>query len=266
MNRLEGRTALVTGGSRGIGAATAKRLAKEGAHVVVADLLDELGRRTAGEIVATGGHAVFQKMDVTKAGDWQTACETARKQFGGLDILVNNAGIVLSRTIAETSLDDWRRLQSINIEGVLLGTQACTPLLKEAGAKWPGGAAIVNLSSIAGKVGSPRFPLYSATKAAVCLFTKSTALEFGHNKLPIRVNSIHPGVIDTDMGVEVVQMVMEKYAKDDAAARAMLAAQHPMGRLGRPEEIASAIAFLCSDDASFMTGSELIVDGGYTAQ
>jgi NAD(P)-dependent dehydrogenase (short-subunit alcohol dehydrogenase family) len=149
---------------------------------------------------------------------------------------------------------------------VLLGTQACTPLLREGGTKWPGGAAIVNLSSVAGKVGSLRFPLYGASKAAVCLFTKSTCLEFGQRKYPIRVNSIHPGVIETDMGIEVVQMVMERRAVDDARARAILAAQHPIGRLGKPEDIAAGIAFLCSDDASFITGSELVVDGGYTAQ
>jgi NAD(P)-dependent dehydrogenase (short-subunit alcohol dehydrogenase family) len=266
MGRLDGRTALVSGASRGIGAATAKRLAQEGARLIVGDVLEELGRRTAGEIVAAGGQAVFVKLDVTRPAEWAHACETARKQFGGLDILVNNAGVVLARTIEETAIDEWRRLQAVNIEGVLLGTQACTPLLREGGAKWPGGAAIVNLSSIAGKVGSMRFPLYSASKGAVCLFTKSTCLEFGHKKYPIRVNSIHPGVIDTDMGAEVVHLVMERFAKDEAAARAILAGQHPLGRLGRPEEVAAGIAFLCSDDASFMTGSELVVDGGFTAQ
>jgi len=266
MGRLDKRSALVTGASRGIGAATAKRLAQEGARVIVGDVLEEPGRRTAGQIVAAGGQAVFVKMDVTRAADWTLACDTARRQFGGLDILVNNAGVLLARTMEETSLDEWRRLQGVNIEGVLLGTQACTPLLREGGTKWPGGAAIVNVSSTAGKVGSLRFPLYGATKAAVCMLTKSTCLEFGHKKYPIRVNSIHPGVIDTDMGAEVVHLVMERFAKDEPAARAMLAAQHPLGRVGRPEEVAAGIVFLCSDDASFMTGSELVVDGGYTAQ
>lgn len=266
MGRFDGRTALVTGASRGIGAATVKRLGREGARVIVGDVREELGRRTAGEIVAAGGQAVFLKMDVTLEADWSAACDTARTRFGGLDILVNNAGVVLARSIEETSIAEWRHMQSINIEGVMLGTRLCAPLLKEGGKRWPGGAAIVNLSSIAGITGSLRFPAYGATKAAVCLWTKSTCLEFGHKRYPIRVNSIHPGVIDTDMGQEVVHLVMERFAKDEAGARAMLASQHPIGRLGKPEEIAAGICFLCSDDASFMTGSELVVDGGYTAQ
>ncbi len=266
MGRFDGRTALVSGASRGIGAATAKRLASEGARIVIGDLRDDLGRRTATEITATGAQAVFLKMDVTKEADWAAACELAKRQFGGLDILVNNAGIVLPRTMEETTLDEWRLQQSINVEGVFLGTRTCTALLKEAGKRWAGGAAIVNLSSIAGIIGSPRMPAYSATKGAVRLFTKATALEYGQKRYPIRVNSVHPGVIDTDMGQEVVHMVMERFAKNEADARAQLAASHPIGRMGKPEEIAAGIAFLCSDDASFITGSELVIDGGYTAQ
>ncbi len=266
MSRVDGKTALVSGAGRGIGAATAKRLAREGARVIVADVLEELGRRTAQEIAATGAQAVFVRMDVTREADWGAACETARTRFGGLDILVNNAGVFLSRSMEETTLDEWRKLQSVNVEGVFLGTRVCTPLLKEGGKRWPGGAAIVNLSSIAGLIGSPRAPAYGATKGAVRLFTKSCALEFGQKRYPIRVNSVHPGVIDTDMGQEVVNLVMERAAKDEASARATLAASHALGRLGKAEEVAAAIVFLCSDDASFMTGSELVVDGGYTAQ
>ena len=266
MSRVDGKTALVSGAGRGIGAATAKRLAREGARVIVADVLEERGRHTAQDIAATGAQAVFTRLDVTQEADWSAACETARARFGGLDILVNNAGVVLPRSMEETTLEEWRRQQSVNVEGVFLGTRACTPLLKEGGKRWPGGAAIVNLSSIAGLIGSPRMPAYSATKGAVRLFTKSCALEFGQKRYPIRVNSVHPGVIDTDMGQEVVHMVMERMAKDEASARATLAAAHPLGRLGKPEEVAAGILFLCSEDASFITGSELVVDGGYTAQ
>lgn len=266
MGRFDGRTALVSGASRGIGAATARRLASEGAQVVVADLREELGRDIVAAIVGAGGQAVFTRMDVTREADWEAACDLARRQFGGLDILVNNAGVVLPRSMEETSLEEWRAQQSVNVEGVFLGTRICTELLKEGGRRWPGGAAIVNLSSVAGLIGSPRMPAYSATKGAVRLFTKATALEYGQKRYPIRVNSVHPGVIDTDMGQEVVNLVMERFGKDEAAARAQLAAFHPIGRLGKPEEIAAGIAFLCSDDASFITGSELVIDGGYTAQ
>ena len=179
---------------------------------------------------------------------------------------MNNAGVVFAASAEDTTLEDWRKLHAVNVEGVFLGTRACLPLHKEGGKRWPGGAAIVNLSSIVGIVGSPRMPAYGASKGAVCLFTKSTALEFGQKKYPIRVNSIHPGVIDTVMGQVVVEMVKQRMAKDEAGARAMLVAQHPIGRPGTAEDIAAGIAFLCSDDASFMTGSELVVDGGYTAQ
>lgn len=266
MKRLEGRTALVTGAARGIGAATAKRLASEGARIVVGDLLDELGANITAEIKAAGAQAEYLRMDVTRESDWSAACQMAQSRFGGLDILVNNAGVVLPASIDETSLDDWRRTHAVNVEGVFLGIRTCTPLLKEGGRHWPGGAAIVNLSSIAGLIGSPRMPAYSASKGAVRLLTKSVALEFGQKKYPIRINSVHPGVVDTDMGQIVVDLVKKRSATDEAAARALLVALHPIGRLGKPEDIAHAIAFLCSDDAAFITGSELVVDGGYTAQ
>jgi 3(or 17)beta-hydroxysteroid dehydrogenase len=149
---------------------------------------------------------------------------------------------------------------------VFLGTRICTPLLRVGGNRWPGGAAIVNVSSVAGLTGSPRVPAYSATKGAVSLFTKSTALEYGQKRYPIRVNSVHPGVIDTEMGQTVVNLLKERMATDEEKARAMLISAHPIGRMGKPEEVAAAIVFLCSDEASFITGSELIVDGGYTAQ
>lgn len=263
INRLEGRTALVTGAARGIGAATAKRLAAEGARVLLCDVLDDAGKATA---AAIGGGATYVRLDVTQEDDWNKACDLASRQFGGLDILVNNAGIALAATAEETTLEGWRKVHAVNVEGVFLGTRACLPLLKTGGSRWPGGAAIVNLSSIAGIIGSPRMPAYGASKGAVRLFTKSTAVEFGLKKYPVRVNSVHPGVIDTDMGQVVVDIVKQRMAKDEAEARALLVAQHPIGRLGKAEDIAAGIAFLCSDDAAFMTGSELVVDGGYTAQ
>ena len=267
MGKLDRRTALVSGAGRGIGAATARRLAQEGARVLVAELLEREGQATAAAITSAGGTAAYVPLDVTREQSWRAACQAAQERFGGLDILVNNAGVLMMGPAEETSLEDWRRLHAVNVEGVFLGTRHCTPLLREGGRKWPGGAAIVNLSSIAGIVGSPRGPAYSASKGAVRLFTKSMALEFGQKRYPIRVNSVHPGVIETAMGDAVAEAVVQRgAARDAAAARALLAAQHPLGRMGRPEEVAAAIAFLCSDDASFITGSELVVDGGYTAQ
>ncbi len=265
MNRFEGRVALVTGGGRGIGAATARVLARDGAQVLVADVLEREGRQTAESIGAE--RALFARLDVTREEDWHAVCRTARSRFGGLDILVNNAGIALAASVEDTTLEALHRLLAVNVDGVFLGTRTCAPLLRERGARWAGGAAIVNLSSVAGLVGSPRLPAYSLTKGAVRLFTKSAALDFAQRGYPIRVNSVHPGIIDTDMGHQLVELLIERGgAPDEATARTVLARMHPVNRLGRPEEVANAIAFLCSDDASFMTGSELVVDGGITAQ
>ena len=261
MKRLDGRTALVTGGARGIGAATARRLASEGARIVIGDVLDEPGRGVAKEV---GGE--YLHLDVTREPDWVAACALAKTRFGGLDILVNNAGIVFPATLEETALDDLRRLQAVNVEGVFLGAKTCLPLLAEGGRRWKGGASMVNLSSIAGLVGSPRMPAYSATKGAVLLLTKSLAVECGQKGYPVRVNAVHPGVVDSDMGQVVVDIVKSRHAKNEAEARAVLAAQHPIGRIGRPEDIAAGIAYLASDDAAFVTGSSLVIDGGYTAQ
>ena len=266
MKRLEGRTALVTGGSRGIGAATAKRLAAEGARIVIGDLLDELGAKTVADIAGAGGQAAFLHMDVTKEADWAAACALAKSRFGGLDILVNNAGIVIPVSGEDTTLDQLRRLLAVNVESVVIGTKACLPLLREAGPRWRGGASIINLSSIAGLIGSPRMPAYGATKGAVLLFSRSMAMECSQKGYRVRVNAVHPGVVESDMGQVVVDIVKNRMAKSEEEARAMLVAQHPIGRLGQPEDIAAGIAYLASDDASFVTGTSLIIDGGYTAQ
>ena len=261
MQRLEGRVALITGGARGIGAATARRLASEGAKVMIGDLLDEPGRRVAAEV---GGE--YLHLDVTREADWQAACAAAQARFGGLDILVNNAAIVLPATLEETVVEDWRRMHTVNVEGVFLGAKACLPALVQRGPRWKGGAAIVNLSSIAGLVGSSRMPAYSASKGAVLLLTKSLALECGQKGYRVRVNAVHPGVVDSDMGQVVVDIVKARQAESEAEARARLVAQHPIGRLGQPEDIAAGVAYLVSDDAAFVTGASLVVDGGYTAQ
>jgi NAD(P)-dependent dehydrogenase (short-subunit alcohol dehydrogenase family) len=258
MKELEGRIALVTGGARGIGAATGRALAGAGAKVVIGDIVDGAG--TATEI---GG--AFVGHDVTREEDWAAAIAFTRKTFGGLDILVNNAGVFWVRPIAGTSLEDFRRMQQVNVEGVFLGLKHAIPAIAERAQRWDGGGAIVNLSSVAGLVGSPMTLAYSASKGAVRLMTKAAALECAQAGMKIRINSVHPGIIDTPMMAEAAQTISASSGEDVASARARLASRHPLGRLGRDSDVANAIRFLASDAAAFMTGSELVVDGGMTA-
>ncbi len=267
MNSLAGKVALVSGAARGIGAETARRMVAAGASVVIGDVLDERGRETVKEITAAGGKALFVPLDVTTEGPWKAAVDVTLKQFGKLDILVNNAGMFLGRDFMEASLEEWHKLVAINMTGVYLGTKLCAPALAESGATSRHGSAIVNLASVAGLVGSQLDPLYSMTKGGVTLFTKSTALAFGRRGWKIRVNSIHPGVIETDMGAQTFATRAKLTGSNDVdEARSMALKQHPIGRLGMPEDIALGIVFLASDDAGFMTGSGMVVDGGLTAQ
>jgi NAD(P)-dependent dehydrogenase (short-subunit alcohol dehydrogenase family) len=256
MGDLSGRVALVSGGARGIGAATARALTAAGAKVVISDLID--GSDVAGE---TGG--AYIKHDVTVEDDWAAAVAFAKKRFGGLDILVNNAGVFWVAPLVETDLAKFRRMQQVNVDGVFLGMKHAAPAIAERAAQWEGGGAIVNLSSVAGIKGGPLVIAYNASKGAVRLMTKSAALELAAAK--IRVNSVHPGVIDTLMGDQVVNEFAAAGGRHNAEeARATVVASHPLGRLGKPGEIADAIVFLASDKASFITGTELVVDGGMT--
>jgi 3(or 17)beta-hydroxysteroid dehydrogenase len=267
MNRLDGKTALISGAARGIGAETARKMAAAGASVVIGDVLSERARETAKEITDAGGKALALALDVTSEASWEAAVAQATKQFGKLDILVNNAGIFLGKDLMDATLDEWNRLVAINMTGVWLGTKACAPALAESGKSSGHGSAIVNLASVAGLVGSQLDPLYSMSKGGVTLFTKSSALAFGRKGWRIRVNSIHPGVIDTDMGAQTFASRARQAGSNDVeAARNIAARQHPIGRLGMAEDIALGIVFLASDDAGFMTGSGMVVDGGLTAQ
>jgi len=206
-------------------------------------------------------------LDVTTEASWAVAVAAATKQFGKLDILVNNAGIFLGKDLMDATMEDWSRLVAINMTGVWLGTKVCAPALAESGKSSRHGSAIVNLASIAGMVGSQLDPLYSMTKGGVTLFTKSTALSFGRKGWKIRVNSIHPGVIETDMGAQTfVSRARQTGSNDVESARSVAIKQHPIGRLGVADDIALGILFLASDDAGFMTGSGMVVDGGLTAQ
>lgn len=256
MGDLAGRIALVTGASRGIGAATARALAAAGAQVAVTDLTAPID--LAAEI---GGLALAQ--DVTDEAGWSETMAWLEAEVGGLDILVNNAGLFLMKPIGETTLAEWRRLHAVNVEGVFLGTRAAIPLLAERAPRWAGGAAIVNLSSISGLIGNVGASCYNASKGAVRLFTKGAALELAPAR--IRVNSVHPGVIETDMGNEVIERVSALSGTGANEARDQVAALHPLGHMGEAHNVADAVVFLASDRAAFMTGSELVVDGGYTA-
>ena len=249
--RLEGKVAIITGGARGQGATEARMFAREGARVVIGDVRDELGMQVEAEIRELGGEAVYLHLDVTSADDWQRAIDTAEQQFGKVDVLVNNAAIVLRKDIEETTSDDWDNIMAVNAKGVFLGTRAVIPAMRRAG-----GGSIVNISSISGLVAVGP-PAYIATKGAVRLFTKSTAIQYALEN--IRANSIHPGSVDTDMRREGLgsQTPEEIQARVDNI---------PLGRVGTTEDISYGALFLASDESSFMTGSELVIDGGYTAK
>lgn len=243
--RFEGKTALVTGAASGIGKATAVRLAGEGAAVVVADIQKDAGQKVVAEITDAGGKAIFQHLDVSDANAWEAAVAATEKEFGGLDILVNNAGIGDTAPIEETSIETYDRVIAITQTSVFLAHKAASAALKRSG-----NGSVVNVSSMFGIVGGfGTSPAYHAAKGAVRLLTKSTAL--GWAKEGVRVNSVHPGFVETPI-----------LGDTDPE---MLANVTPMGRLAQPEEIAAVIAFAASDDASFVTGAEFVVDGGYTA-
>lgn len=253
MNRLDQRIALVTGAASGIGKASALRLASEGASVAVTDIQDALGKAVVEEIKAAGGKAIFIHHDVTSEAEWHAAVEATAAAFGGLDILVNNAGVGDLGTIDEVDYAAYQKTIRITQDSVFLGMKAATKLLTQSAAKQR--ASVINISSIFGASGGfGTSPAYHAAKGAVRLLTKTTALHWA--TLGIRVNSVHPGFIDTPIVAQT---------KGTPVEQAMVAVT-PMGRLGRPEEIAAAVAYLASDDASFVTGSELYVDGGYMAR
>ena len=248
--RLEGKVALITGGARGQGAAEAKLFAQEGAAVVVADILQDEGKRVEAEINEAGGRALFVELDVTNSDAWQDAVARTVETFGKLDILVNNAAIYSRIPIEHASEQEWDSIIDINLKGVFLGTKHSISAMREAG-----GGSIINISSTAGLVGSPRGGAYSASKGGVRLFTKNTAIQ--HAADGIRANSIHPGPIDTDM-------IADNIGTPEGLAASL--ERVPLNRIGTVEDVAYGALFLASDEASFMTGSELVIDGGATAQ
>jgi NAD(P)-dependent dehydrogenase (short-subunit alcohol dehydrogenase family) len=257
---LEGRTALVTGCLGGIGGASCKALAEAGATVIGADLSKE----GADWVMAAQGR--YLNLDVSSEDGWSRLVSHVEREFGQLDILVNNAGITAIDRIEATSLDDWRRMMATNVEGTFLGTKACLPLLRRTGELRPFGAAIVNISSIAGIVGIPYSACYSASKGAVRLFTKSSALEFSHIGYKIRVNSVHPGVVQTPMADEINARYVETGLMSSSEKAVARMPRPLLGRTAIPDDIAKAVRFLASDESGYMNGTELIVDGGFTAK
>ncbi len=249
--RLAGKVALITGAASGMGAATARRFGREGASVVLADVLEGEGASVAEAIAGAGGPAIFQRLDVTDEAAWRAAIGAATAHFGGLDILVNNAGISGSAypDVLETAA--WHKVMAVNATGVFLGMQAAVPALRARG-----GGSIVNLSSISGFVGQDRIHMsYNASKGAVRIMSKSAAVQFGRDK--IRVNSVHPGWMPP---------MRTSGATADPALRAEMMKRIPLGRAGEIDEVANAILFLASDEASYITGTELVVDGGFLAE
>jgi NAD(P)-dependent dehydrogenase (short-subunit alcohol dehydrogenase family) len=257
MSALDGRVALITGGASGIGAACARRLATEGAAVVVTDLQDELGHGVVGEITQDGGRARYFHHDVTSEEAWVDVMAEIRTIFGRLDILVNNAGIGLGApSITTMELAAFKRQQAVNVDGVFLGMKHGLLLMREAGH----GGSIINMSSVAGLKGSPTLAAYSATKGAVRLFTKAVALECAAAKDGVRVNSVHPGIIETPIWLGIGGSTSGSNTPPDLDALSAMAV--PLGVKGAPEDIANGVLWLASDQSRYVTGAELVIDGG----
>jgi NAD(P)-dependent dehydrogenase (short-subunit alcohol dehydrogenase family) len=248
--RLPGKVAIITGGAHGMGSEDTKLFAREGAKVVIADVLEEEGKKLEAEINQSGGDAIFLRTDVTVEADWQRLVETTVSRFGKLDILINNAGLSSTSAADPMDTEGWHRIMEVNTTGVFLGTKYAIPAMQQAG-----GGSIVNISSIMGFVGGESgHPAYHASKGAVRIFTKATAVKYG--PVGIRANSVHPGFMPP----------MRSARPRDTADLQRLVDWTPLRRTGQPIEVAYGVLFLASDEASFITGTELVIDGGFIAQ
>ncbi|WP_186786133.1 SDR family NAD(P)-dependent oxidoreductase [Paenibacillus agilis] len=249
--RLQGKTAIITGGATGIGRATVQKFLEQGANVIFTDINEENGRKTCDELKRVSENVMFIKHDVQSEEDWALVVSEANDKYGRIDVLFNNAGIFSSKPIEDYTIEEWNRLMGINVTGVFLGMKHVIPIMrnKESG-------SIINASSIAGLKGAPNHALYGASKGAVRIMSKDIAMEVAQHK--IRVNSIHPGVIQTPMGDAVASGVK--------LTTEQLASHIPLKRLGTPDDIAHLVVFLASDESTFITGTEMVVDGGSSAR
>ena len=252
MGRLDGKVAFISGGARGMGAEEARLFAQQGAKVAIGDIIEEDGRKVEAEINAAGGECLFVRLDVTSEANWQDAIAATVSRFGALHILVNNAGIGgVGGLVEDTSVEEWELVMDINGKGVFLGTKAAIPEMQNAG-----GGSIINISSQLGIVATDNSsPQYHASKGAVRILTKSTAIQFAPDG--IRANSVHPGPVNT---------AMTERRREDPEAFAVMRSRIPLGRFAEPIEIANAVLYLASDESGYVTGSEVVVDGGWVAQ
>lgn len=253
MGRVADKVALVTGAASGLGEAIAVLLAREGAKVIVADIAEDAGERTAERIRQAGGTACSMHLDVSSESAWDAVMQSVADQFGTLNILVNNAGIAPSGSI-DMSFELWRKVMSINLDGVFLGTRAAIRLMRASQAR----GSIINISSIMSMVGQPTTAAYSASKGGVTSLTKAAAMYCAAEKLPIRINSVHPGTC-------VTPLVQGYYDSQPAEVLAAQVARHPVGHLGEPNDIAYGVLYLASEESKFVVGSELVIDGGLLA-
>ncbi|MGA0295337.1 MAG: glucose 1-dehydrogenase [bacterium] len=253
MGRLEGKTALVTGAASGIGLQTSIRLAEEGARVMMTDINLEKVRQQAEKIDA---NATFLKLDITEEEEWISVLDETVKRFDRLDILVNSAGMVLIADVEQITLEDWRKVHAVNLDGTFLGCKHGVRVMKEFGA-----GSIINLSSVSGMIGGFNLAAYNSSKGAVRMLTKSVALHCARAGYGIRCNSIHPTFIETPM---LESMIRD--SPDPEKARQTLVRQVPLRRIGKPEDVANMIVYLASDESTFVTGTEMVIDGGVIAQ
>ena len=256
--RLAGKVALITGAAAGVegtvmgfGGAAARLFAREGAKVVLTDIKEDMGRTTTEQIQALGGEAMFLRHDVTSEEEWQEVVHTAVARFGTLNVLVNNAGTGARFTVEHTTVDVWEAQMSVHAKGVFLGTKYAIPIMRQAG-----GGSIINVSSIYGLVGSPTSAAYHAAKGAIRSFTKAAAIQYAQDH--IRVNSVHPGYCFTPL-------TQENFTSS-AARQEWVMARIPLGRFGQADDIAYGMLYLASDESAYVTGAELVIDGGTTAQ
>jgi 3(or 17)beta-hydroxysteroid dehydrogenase len=259
MNRVAGKVALVTGAASGLGEAIARMLAREGATVVLADINDAAGQKVLAEVEASGATGLYMHLDTASEDDWVRAMALIEQRFQALHITVNCAGLNVGRSFpADTTLDDWRRVMSVNLDGVFLGTKHSVTLMSKS---QPVNGSIVNISSVMGLVGYAGIAPYNASKGGVRLYSKSVALSCAERGLKIRVNSVHPGFIETPL----LRQGMKSIPDPEDAQRIYIALQ-PVGHLGEPDDIAYGVLYLASDESKFVTGAELVIDGGYTAR